>query len=98
MKRVASFLVGFVSGAAAGSLMGVLFTPRDGRDIRDRISFQISRIQARLKDLTEKKQFFENDAKSEGRELVDNVEKEAQMLQDQLKEIFEEIENTKHKS
>lgn len=80
MNKFTSFVIGFVSGVAAGSITGILFAPNDGRDTRDRISFQISRLIDRLRELVEEKEKLENEAKNRGLAHTDKTRREAKKI------------------
>lgn len=80
MNKFTSFLIGFASGLAAGSITGILFAPNDGRDTRDRISFRMSRLVSKLRELVEEKEMLENEAKNRGLAHTEKTQREAKKI------------------
>lgn len=97
MNRFTSFLIGVASGALIGSTLGILFAPDEGKETRDRISYQLSRLQARIKELTEAKEIFVNEAHDRGIAHINNTKREARKLQLEIEKLNKEIEDLSHK-
>ena len=95
MSRITSFLLGVFTGAAAGSLLGILYAPDEGKHTRDRISFQISRLQAKLRSLIVEKEILMNEAKFQGEEHVHFVEQQAKQIDNQINNLGIEIDKLK---
>ncbi|MDX2303752.1 MAG: YtxH domain-containing protein [Microscillaceae bacterium] len=95
MSRLTSFFLGVITGAAAGSLIGILFAPNEGKHTRDRISFQVSRMQSKLRTLIAEKEILLNEAKSQGEEHVHFVEQQAKRIDQQINNLGVEIDRLK---
>lgn len=51
MRNTSSFLLTFLSGAAVGALLGVLYAPDTGSNTRDKLSYRLSKYYDSLKEL-----------------------------------------------
>lgn len=87
MNKTSNFIAGFVTGAVVGSLATLLFAPSEGSNIRDRISYQFSRLKDTLQSLVTKQEDLVNEAKSQGEANVTKTQLEARKLQDDIARI-----------
>jgi gas vesicle protein len=97
MSRITSFILGVFTGAAIGSVLGILYAPNDGKHTRDKLSYQISRLQDAIKELMERKEALMNDAKSQGMENINNTKREAKKLQAELDKLTRQLKETESK-
>lgn len=97
MNRLTSFLLGVITGGVLGSLAGILYAPNDGKHTRDKLTYQISRLQEMLKELLEKKESLANDAKSQGIDNLNNTKREAKKLQAELDKLNKQLKDVEEK-
>jgi gas vesicle protein len=97
MNKFGSFILGVITGAAVGSVVGILFAPSEGKHTRDRLSYRLSRLQNELKELIATKEIYMNEAKNQGEELTNTTIKKAQKIQDKIDEISQQMKQSKAK-
>ncbi|NLR92773.1 MULTISPECIES: YtxH domain-containing protein [Flammeovirga] len=94
-KNSGSSLFGFVAGAAAGALLGVLFAPDKGRNTRERLSYKLDKYREELEDLIEdlleERKVAVTAAKSEGQKVIDDAIKHAEELMGEVDALKERI-------
>ncbi len=95
MSRGSNSLLAFLIGAVAGGLMGVLYAPDKGTNTRDRLSFQLDKFRKKLDDLIEdlgdETDGLENEAKSQGKKVVDDAKEKAEKLLDDVNGLIDQI-------
>lgn len=103
-KYSTGFLTGLFFGAAAGTVIGLLYAPDKGENTRDRLSYRLNSYLEDLENLVEKlqdeKENFQSDAKERGDKVIneakaqaDNLIHEAQALISSLKNSGEVVES-----
>jgi gas vesicle protein len=95
MNKSTSFLLGLITGAAVGAVVGVLFAPSEGKQTRNRLSYRLSRLQNDVQDLITKKQVVMSEAKNQSEEVTQTTKVKAQKLQDQMDALIEKNKPTK---
>jgi len=102
MNKPATFFLAFISGLAAGTVVGVLYAPDEGKNTRDKISFQLDRYREKLLDmLTNLKNQTElptSAAKSEGEKIIFETKAEAEKLLNDVEALMGQINQIKGKS
>lgn len=102
MKKSVSLLLTFVAGIAAGAAAGILYAPDEGKNTRDKISFQLDRYREKLRDmLTNLKNQSElpiSAAKSEGERIIQDTKAEAEKLLNDVEALMGQINQIKGKS
>lgn len=96
MSKVVSKLLFFATGVVAGTAVGILFAPDDGRSTRDRLSFQLSRTRERLAEMVNRLRAAENNGQnSEARVASDRIiketEEEAEKLLSDVEALMRQI-------
>lgn len=87
MNKTNNFIAGFVTGAVVGSVATLLFAPSEGSNLRDKISYQFSRLKETLQSFVQKREDLVNEAKSQGEANVSKTQLEARKLQDEMARI-----------
>ncbi|HCD52743.1 MAG TPA: gas vesicle protein [Balneolaceae bacterium] len=98
MSKSENFLVGFVSGALAGSVLALLYAPDTGKNTRDRLSYQLSNYKEELSDLISELRKEKNKLISEAKEKGDKVVVEAKQKADSLIKEAEDLLHTIEKT
>jgi len=85
---------GAVLGAAAGTIMGLLFAPYKGRETQQIISGKIKHALDKANDLYENSEndaAYNNDAKTRSQEIIDTARDEAKKILNEANNIIREI-------
>ncbi|NTW56890.1 MAG: YtxH domain-containing protein [Chlorobiaceae bacterium] len=85
---------GAVLGAAAGTVMGLLFAPRKGTETQQIITGTIKNALDKASDYYESSETdiaFSNDAKKRSQEIIDTAREEAKKILSEANSIIREI-------
>ena len=99
MSKKTSNLLAFVSGAAVGAAVGILFAPEKGRETRSWLSYRLERYRDTLSDLLEqlmaKEDSLPTTAKSEGQRVIQDAKNKAEKLLGDVDSLINEINSRK---
>ena len=100
MSKKGSPLFAFVTGAAIGAILGVLYAPDKGSATREKLSFRLDKYKEMLEqfldDLVEGKDTpLTTEAKSQGQKVVSEAKNKAERLLGDIDELLEQIRGDK---
>jgi len=100
MGKKGSSLFTFITGAAIGAILGVLFAPDKGSATREKLSFRLDKYKEMLEqfldDLVEGKDTpLTSEAKSQGQKVVNEAKNKAERLLGDIDELLEQIRGDK---
>jgi gas vesicle protein len=102
MNKSATFFLTFLAGVAAGTIVGVLYAPDEGKNTRDKISFQLDRYREKLLDmlnnLKNQSELPTSAAKSEGERIISDTKAEAEKLLNDVEALMGQINQIKGKA
>ena len=100
-KKATIATVSFVTGAATGAVLGLLFAPHRGRDTRYRISYQVEKYRDRLAEITNGLMAVRIDsataatagqeAKTEGQRVIRDARDKAEQLLTDVDSLIDQI-------
>ena len=102
MNKPAIFLLTFLAGVAAGTLVGILYAPDEGKNTRDKISFQLDKYREKLlemlNNLKNQSELPISAAKTEGEKIISETKAEAERLLHDVEALMGQINQIKGKS
>jgi gas vesicle protein len=97
MSKKSNSLITFLVGAATGAMLGVLFAPDKGANIRDRLSFKLDKYKAMLEEMLED---LVNDAdepisvaKTKSEKVISDAKLKAEKLLEDVDSLIGHIKN-----
>jgi gas vesicle protein len=98
MSRTTNTLLAFLTGAATGAILGILYAPDKGSNTRDRLSYQLDKYKKKLEELldeiVEGKEHIGSEAKTEGERVISDAKMKAEKLLDDVDELIGQIKST----
>lgn len=95
MSKTTNTLFSFLTGAATGAILGILYAPDKGSNTRDKLSFQLDKYKAKLEELideiVEGKELVNNNAKVEGEKVITDAKEKAEQLLEDVDELLGQI-------
>lgn len=95
MAKSGGSFFAFLFGILTGAVLGVLFAPDKGTNIRDRLSYQMDKYKKKLeelaKELVEGEKLEANDEKQKGQAIVDETKHKAEQLLDDVNGLISQI-------
>ena len=98
MSKKTNTLLAFLTGAATGAILGILYAPDKGSNTRDRLSFQLDKYKKKLEEILDEmvdgKEDFSSEAKSEGQKVISDAKVKAEKLLDDVDELIGQIKKS----
>jgi gas vesicle protein len=95
MSRTGRELAFFLTGAATGALIALLYAPEKGEVTRDRLSYRLAKYRGQLEqlvnDLLNSAELPENFQKSEGQRVVNDAREKAERLLEDVDRLMAQI-------
>lgn len=94
-KNLGSKFLFLAAGLVAGAAVGILFAPDEGRNTRDKLSFQLGRYRERLAELIgqmkEVQQQAASEAATESQKVIAETKQEAERLLGHVEALMDQI-------
>jgi gas vesicle protein len=98
MSKGGSNFLMFLTGAAVGAAIGILYAPDKGINTRDKLSYRLDKyremLESLLEDIAEGKELGLSTAKSDGEKVISSAKVKAEQLLSDVDELLSQI---KHK-
>ena len=95
MSKSSKTFWAFMTGAAVGSILGILYAPDMGENTRNKLFYQLQKyrdqLQGLVSDLIEGKEIPETMAKSEGKKVVSEAREKAERLLEDVETMMSQI-------
>ncbi len=89
------FILGLLIGAAAGAALGLLYAPREGKEMRRRLTFQLSKVREKLTNyLSSIKNGADthiSTAKTKGEQVVNESKEKAEKLLSEVEALMGQL-------
>lgn len=97
MSKKSNTFLAFLTGAAAGAILGLLYAPDKGENTRDKLSFQLDKYKKKLdellKEIMDGEQMVDSEAKIEGEKIVSDAKVKAERLLDDVNGLINKIKS-----
>ena len=99
-KKGSGALIAFLSGAAIGAVLGILYAPDKGTATREKLSFRLDKYKIMLEQLlddlmTGKETPLTSEAKSQGQKVVSDAKNKAERLLEDVDDLLAQIRGDK---
>lgn len=90
-----SNLFAFLTGAAAGAIVGILYAPDTGENTRDKLTYRLGKYKEMLEelisDITDGDQIGLSTARADGEKVVNSAKEKAEQLLSDVDELIGQI-------
>lgn len=99
-KKSSNTMIAFLTGAAIGAILGVLYAPDKGSNTREKLSFRLDKYKKILEDFLDdivagKDTPLTSEAKSQGQKVVSEAKGKAERLLEDVDDLLEQIRGKK---
>lgn len=99
-KKGSNTLIAFLTGAAVGAILGILYAPDKGSNTREKLSYRLDKykkmLEDFLKDVVDGKEGAQpTEAKSQGQKVVSEAKDKAERLLEDVDELLAQIRGNK---
>jgi len=99
MSKKSGALMAFLSGAAIGAVLGILYAPDKGSNTREKLTYKLDKykgvLEQFLDDLMKGKETpLTTEAKSQGAKVVSEAKDKAERLLEDVDELLSQIRGT----
>ncbi len=96
MSKRSGALMAFLSGAAVGAVLGILYAPDKGTNTREKLSYKLDKYKGMLEqfldDIVQGKETpLTTEAKSQGDKVVSEAKNKAEKLLEDVDELLTQI-------
>lgn len=95
MSKTVNTYLAFISGLAAGALVGLLYAPDKGGNTRDKLTFLLDKYKQKIKELRDAvldgRDMYSSEAKSEGQRVVSDAKTKAEKLLQDVDDLIGQI-------
>ena len=97
MSKKSNTFLAFLTGAATGAILGLLYAPDKGENTRDKLSYQLDKYKMKLeellKDIMDGEELADSEAKIEGEKNVSDAKVKAERLLDDVNGLIDKIKS-----
>ena len=99
-KKGSNTLIAFLTGAAVGAILGILYAPEKGSITREKLSFRLDKYKKTLEEfindlVSGKETPLTTEAKSQGQKVVSEAKNKAERLLEDVDELLAQIRGDK---
>jgi gas vesicle protein len=99
-KKGSNTLIAFLTGAAVGAILGILYAPEKGSVTREKLSFRLDKykkvLEEFINDLVSGKETpLTSEAKSQGQKVVSEAKNKAERLLEDVDDLLAQIRGDK---
>jgi len=95
MNKSSKTFWAFMTGAAAGAILGILYAPDKGENTRNKLFYKLQKyrdeLQNLISDLIEGKEIPDTMAKTEGKKVVNDAREKAERLLEDVESMMSQI-------
>lgn len=99
MGRTTNTFLAFLSGAAVGTVIGILYAPDKGSNTRDKLTYLLDKynnqLQELLNEMIEGGEEYSSEAKEEGEKVITETKAKAERLLEDVDELIGQIKKGK---